>query len=102
MKRSELTYKKMQNMGWKATTKTCDLEDIVHNIKARDTDGTYLWKYLRCWKSENSYTQTEYGMCSTYENRYKTETLEVSTDGKTWFEVAERPVCVGSRCVYAD
>ena len=102
MKRSELTRKKMEDMGWKATNKDCDLEDIVYNIKVKDTDGTYIWTYLRCTKSANSFTKTEFGMCSTYEIRYKWETLEVSVDKINWYEVAKRIIEVGRRCTYAD
>ena len=102
MKRSELTYKAMENMGWVAINKVFDLEDIVYNIKAIEPDGNYLWKYLKCSRSVNTFSRIEFNMCSTYENYYKIETLEVSTDNKNWYEVAQRRVKVGSKCIYAD
>lgn len=102
MKRSELTYKIMRNMGWKATNRDCDLEDIVYNIKAKDTDGTYLWTYLRCTKGDDTFVRTEFGMCSTYDVYYKYEALEVSVDKNRWYKVAERPVEINRKCVYAD
>ena len=102
MKRSELTYEIMKDMGWKSTNKSCTLEDIVRNIKTKDTDGTYVWTYLRCTKSEDTYVRTEYGMCSTYEINYKYESLEVSVDKIHWYEVAKRPIEINRRCTYAD
>ena len=102
MKRSELTYKAMQNMGWVSIDRYLDLEDIVNNIKAKDANGIYLWKYLKCTKSANTFSRWEFNMCSTYEVYYKIETLEVSTDNKHWYDIAQRRVRVGSKCVYAD
>ena len=102
MKRMELTRKAMEDMGWVSIDKYMDIEDIVHNIKAKDKNGVYLWTYLKCVKSANTITRTEYTMCSTYEHYYKYETLQVSTDNKKWYDVAQRKVEIGKRCIYAD
>ena len=102
MKRSELTCEIMKDMGWKPTSENCTLEDIVRNIKTKDTDGTYVWTYLRCTKSENTFSKTDFGMCSTYKIYYKWENLDVSIDKKYWHTVAERYVEVGRTCIYAD
>ena len=92
----------MRNMGWVSIDKDLDLADIVNNIKAKDDNGIYLWKYLKCTKSDTTFTRTEFNMCSTYKNYYKTEILEFSNDNKHWKSVAKRDLKVGSRCLYAD
>lgn len=101
MKRSELTSKTMADMGWRATDRNnLPMKDIVHNIQSKNEDGSWFWK-LRTVKSR-PFTKDEFGMCSTYEVKYVREYLEVSDNGKKWYDVAERDVEVGRRCIYAD
>ena len=102
MKRSELTRKAFENMGWKSTDKTMDTEDIVWNIKAKDINGQYLWKNLRCVKGNRYREYDDFGMCSTYRVTKRNEILEVSYDGEKFYPVAERFVEVSRVCTYAD
>ena len=102
MTRTELTREIFEKMGWVSLDKTMDLEDIVYNIKAKDVDGQYLWKYLKCYKGDRYLVRDDFGMCSTYRVTKRNEILEVSYDGKKFYPVAERFVEVGRQCVYAD
>ena len=101
MKRSELTVDAMKNMGWRATDRNeLPIKDIVYNIQQKNEDGSWFWK-LRTHKSR-TFTKDDWGMCSTYRVTYVREYLEVSGDGKKWYDVAERDVEIGRRCIYAD
>ena len=102
MTRTELTRKAFEDMGWKSIDMTMDTEDIVYNIKAKDADGQYLWKNLKCTKGNKTRERDDWGMCSTYRVRYRNEILEVSADGEKFYPVAERFVEVGRQCIYAD
>lgn len=97
MKRSELTVEIMKNRGWYPTNPNeLRLKDIVFNIQE-------CWKYLRCTTDKDHvYSDTEFGMCSTYEVYSHKEYLEVSMDNENWFKVAFRYVVFNKRCVYAD
>ena len=99
MKRSELTVKAMEDRCFYPTdSNQLRLKDIVFNIQENPE-----WRYLRCTTDEDHiYSDTEFGMCSTYEVYYHKEYLEVSIDGKKWFPVAFRYVEFNRRCTYAD
>ena len=98
MKRSELTTQIMKDRKWEALNPDeFNLEDIVFNVKENED-----WKYLRCVQSDGTYSEEEYGMCSTYRVYYKKEYFEVSPDKVTWFRLAERPIEVNRVCIYAD
>ena len=102
MTRAELTYDIMVDRGWKSIPKmrnidiVIPLEDVVNNIK------DYTYKFLRCEKSNETYTSDEYDMISHYEVYFKKEYLEVSNDNENWTKVAYRMVKIGDRCVYTD
>ena len=99
MKRSELTVAIMRDRGFKPVDpNNLRLKDIVFNIQ----ENLKYWKFLRLTRTDDIYTDTEFGMCSTYEIRMKKEYLEVSQDGKKWDKVAYRYVEVGRICLYAD
>ena len=99
MKRSELTVKAMEERRFYATNPNeLRLKDIVFNIQENES-----WKYLRCRTDEReTYSEKEFGMCSTYEVYFHKEYLEYSTDNKTWHPVAFRYVEFNRRCTYAD
>ena len=102
MKRSELTSKAMADMGWRAMDRNnLPMKDIVFNIQSKNEDGSWFWK-LRTSKSR-PFTKDEFGMCSTYEVKYVREYLEVMDSySKKWYDIAERDVEIGRKCVYAD
>ena len=99
MKRGELTVKIMEDKGWQPTDRNeLRLKDIVFNIQNNEE-----WKHLRCRIDSNeTYSETEFGMCSTYEVYLHKEFLEVSSDNVEWFPVAFRFVEFNRRCKYAD
>lgn len=98
MKRSELTVDIMEDRGFRpVNANDLRLKDIVFNIQ-----NSEYWKFLRLTKDNDTYTEKEFCMCSTYEVYMKKEYLEVSEDKKTWYKVAYRFVEVHRRCVYAD
>lgn len=102
MKRSELTVKAMEDMGWVEVEARKEplIKDIVCYIK----DGFY--KYLRCTvdKSRGAETRTcdDFEMCATYRVQQHREFLEVSEDNVTWYRVAKRWVETARWCIYAD
>ena len=99
MKRSELTLKAMEDMGWEEVKPRTEplIKDVVSAIK----DDFY--KYLRCTLDKNhTWERDSFGMCSTYRVTYCYEYLEVSLDNKEWWKVAKRWHELGRRCIYAD
>lgn len=99
MKRSELTVKAMEEMGWEEVAPRTEplIKDIVCAIK----DGFY--KYLRCAIDKSrTWTETDFEICATYKVSYCWEYLEFSLDNVEWHRVAKRPHQISRWCVYAD
>ena len=101
MKRSELTYEKMIQMGWEALN-VIDLpiSTIIENIKKKNEDGTWYWQ-LKC-EMHKRQTRRDYTMCSTYKVLVDREYLLMSTDNKSWYKIAKREKEIGRQCIYAD
>lgn len=99
MKRSELTVKAMEERGFIPTdSNDLRLKDIVFNIQENE-----YWVKLRMTDSGETYSDTEYTMCSTYKVYYKKEYLEVlDAFSKKWYKVAYRWVKTCKKCIYAD
>lgn len=101
MKRSELTYEKMLQMGWEAENiRTLPLRIIVENIKRKNEDGSWFWK-LKC-KTHKRQTKRDYTMCSTYKVLVDREYLLASEDGNNWYYIAKREKEISRQCIYAD
>lgn len=96
MKRSELTFEKMFNMGWRNEHPCLTIEKIVDYIKS------YKYPYLRCTMDDGLYSYDDHGMCSTYRVYYNIEYLEASINGTKWEKIAYRKVEKFRNCIYAD
>lgn len=98
MKREEVTTKILRDMGFRVTRDYEKLDDIVFNLQEND-----YWRFLRLRTDENkTYSEKEYGMCSTYEVFEHPEYFEVSSDKKKWYPVMVRLVEYKRVCVWAE
>ena len=99
MKRSEVTIDVMKREGFKELES--GEEPLIKDVVECIVSGFY--KRFRLISGHRvNFTRTEYTMCSTYENSYTWEYLEVTVDGIEWFPVAKREKLIGRRCTYAD
>ena len=99
MKRSELSVKAMENMGWEEVVSREEplIKDVVSAIKS------YFYKYLRCTIDKSKrWEEIDYTMCSTYVGTYCYEYLEASLDNKEWFKVAKRKHLLSHSCKYSE